>query len=112
MKKSITHRIPLWKSVHLNIRQDEMFHRMMSHLISNKVVLHNKEYDFDYVIEEVRTSEDLIKCETIIEFDIDIVKGEYNEEYTMYQLNLLENSLGKLLPTKPEEIVGRKSDVR
>ena len=76
MRRTVIVRIPKCNLVHTGIEKDQMFHEYIQYLIYNKTLVHNKEYNFDYIIEEMRVSHDILMNEVIVELDIFIVKGE------------------------------------
>ena len=67
-----------------------MFHEYMQYLIHNKTLVHNKEYDFDYIVEEMRVKQDILMNEVVVELDIDIVRGDYNPTEEMTPLYFIE----------------------
>ena len=87
MKHTVETRIPRCKLTHFTIMQDNMFAEFMKQLIEGRIVLHHREMDFDYIILEVRTSEDPLDFTTKVEMDIEVVRGEYKptEVYEVFE---------------------------
>ena len=72
----------MYKLMGIKIEQDTLFQELIQHLIMDEVVLHDKEFDIDYVVKEVRVSTDFKTNEKVVELDIEnliITDREFKE---------------------------------
>lgn len=93
MRETIIYRIPRYKLINTRVGQDILFQKLMKHLITNRVVLHNKEFGIDYVVKEVRVSTDYKTNETVVELEIEnlIINDEEFKESTKTMMQYLED---------------------
>lgn len=97
MRDTITYRIPMYKLMGIKIEQDTLFQELIQHLIMDEVVLHDKEFDIDYVVKEVRVSTDFKTNEKVVELDVEnlIITAEEFKESTKTIMQYLVDKCGE-----------------
>ena len=93
MRQTVKIEIPDHIMRELHYQGGKIVPDILNHLIDSGTVLHNKEFDFHYVIKRWWLERSLILRETIFALDIDIVKGEYNPKETITPLYELPTDL-------------------